>query len=235
MGRTSGCSRSCSGALRVRPSRCGSTRRVIWTKCTSARTPLRQNWRSRASSPPQRASPARAWPAASSPQRWALAPLRGDRRPRGARLASTRQLHHERGALSIALHVDPTAVRQYDLLHDIQPEAEALAASQVPLRATERIEQLRQDLWRNLSFVGHREADELRVQPLQRHPDRLSRLAVLERVTDQIGSHLGEPVCIPEARQLPFLSNIEAPFRERAGMLLQNPLQDLPEIALLGA
>ena len=68
-----------------------------------------------------------------------------------------------------------------------------------------------------------------------RMPDHEVALAVLERVTDQIGSQLGEPVCIPEARQLPFLSNIEAPFRERAGMLLQNPLQDLPEIALLGA
>ncbi len=58
---------------------------------------------------------------------------------------------------------------------------------------------------------------------------------MLEGVADQVGSDLRKPVCIPAAAQVTLLVQREAAARKCDLVLLDDPLYQLAEIALLAA
>ena len=53
------------------------------------------------------------------------------------------KLHEESGVSGVGLHVYPATVREHDLLHYVEPEAQALTATQLSLATTERVEEVR--------------------------------------------------------------------------------------------
>src|SRR5690349_2140497 len=102
-------------------------------------------------------------------------------------LASARQGGCEGGLLRgrIRLDLDAAAVRTDDLLHDVEPQPEPLRGL---ITAPEWLEQTRGDGRRDVSRIAHGQLHALGAGG-ELHPDWAS-LAVLERVSDQVGDHL---------------------------------------------
>src|SRR5260221_4568134 len=104
--------------------------------------------------------------------------------------------------IAAGLDVSRAAVTLDDLKHNVQPEAEALAAACGTLTAPEGIEQVVLEPVRNGARIHDGKADRFGVGAVEPHSDRGLRLAMFERIADQIGGDLRDSLGIPKSEKL---------------------------------
>ena len=97
-----------------------------------------------------------------------------------------------------------------DLAHDVEAQAQAARPALLLLAHAKRIEQVRHHRGWDRSPTLHGDHHLVAPGPVEPHRNRRVLAAVLQRVADQVGQHLEQPVLVPEAQRLALVAERDA-------------------------
>jgi two-component system KDP operon response regulator KdpE len=141
-----------------------------------------------------------------------------------------RHSHVENRAPVGGLDVDAAVVGLHDLLDDVEPQAETLAATDFALAAAERVEDVRADFRRYAAGIRDAEPHCRGMAAVELDSDG-AFLAMLMRVADEVGGDLREAVRIPFAGKVARAHDFDAAIRDRGDVFLHDAVDERAEIS----